>query len=160
MRLVKIASIALACGVVAVALPPAVGAWRDYQRQNFCTDDKFAENFADTQKKRAEHMTEALKLTDAQQAAFKELQDVRAKNFLAARTAQCGAKPGDLAADQRLEFLQTRTQASLDALKAETPKLLAFVNTLDETQKKRFDEMTRHEGPKGPGPGPHGGFAR
>jgi hypothetical protein len=125
------------------------------QAEKFCSDGKFGEKFAEMQQKRAEHLAERLKLTDAQKAAFKEAQDLRIKAVTDGRAALCAAKPGQLTFDKRLEFRQARLQAQLDALKAETPKLLAFYNSLDERQKGQFDEISRHSGHHGPH-GPHG----
>jgi len=163
MRLVRIASLALACGAAAYALPSAQAAWGDHgdlkpPHESFCSDDKFSEKIAEMEKKRADRLAARLKLTETQKAAFKDAQAVRAKTLVDGRAALCAAKPAELSYDKRLEFRQARLQARLDALKAETPKLLAFYNSLDERQKGQFDEISRHEG-RGPHHGlpPHGG---
>jgi hypothetical protein len=150
MRVVRIASLALACGVAAYALPPAQAGW-DHRgdpgarHERICSDEKFGEKVADMQKQRADHLAERLKLTDAQKAAFKEVQAVRAKSMADHRAVLCAAKPAEMSFEKRLEFRQARLQARLDALKAETPKLLAFYNSLDERQKGQFDEISRNE---------------
>lgn len=157
MRLVRIASLALACGVAAYSLPPAQAAWGQEDpkahHDGFCSDQKFGDKFAEMQKMRADRLAQRLKLTDAQKAALKDAQDARAKSMADGRAAMCAAKPGEMTFDKRLEFRQSRLQARLDALKAETPKLLAFYNSLDERQKGQYDEITRHEGFRH-----HGGF--
>jgi len=156
MRLVRIVSIALACGAAAYALPPAAHAgWDPMARQErFCSDEKFSEKFAEMQKRQADRLAERLKLNEAQKTAYKDVQALRAKTFADNRAVQCAAKPMDMSFDKRLEFRQARLQARLDALKTETPKLLAFYNSLDERQKGQFDEISRHgRGRHGAGPG-------
>lgn len=171
MRVFRIASLALACGLAAYALPPAQAGWDDpgSRHERFCSDEKFGDRFADMQKQRAERLAERLRLTDAQKAAFKDVQAVRAKSMADNRAAMCAANPANLTFEKRLEFRQARLQARLDALKAETPKLLAFYNSLDERQKGQFDEISRHRGHHGPhggmgdgmmGPGMMGGMMR
>ncbi|MBB4199179.1 Spy/CpxP family protein refolding chaperone [Rhodoblastus sphagnicola] len=149
MRLVRIASIALACGAAAYALPPAQAAWGDHGdrpgHESFCSDEKFGDKIAEIHKEHADTLARRLKLTDAQKAAFKDAQDVRVKAMTEGRAAICAAKPAELSFDKRLEFRQARLQARLDALKAEAPKLLAFYNSLNERQKGQFDEISRHE---------------
>jgi hypothetical protein len=49
-------------------------------------------------------------------------------------------------------------QNRLDALKAETPKLLAFYNGLDDKQKAAFDALRSGMGRRGPGMMGHGGM--
>ncbi|MCW2285704.1 Spy/CpxP family protein refolding chaperone [Rhodoblastus acidophilus] len=156
MRVFRIASLALACGFAAYAMPPAQAGWDGpgSRHERFCADEKFAEHFADMQKRRADQLAERLKLTDAQKAAFKDVQAVRAKSVTDNRAAVCAANPANLSFEKRLEFRQARLQARLDALKAETPKLLAFYNSLDERQKGQFEEISRHQGHHGP----HGGM--
>jgi len=152
MRLARIASLALACGAAAYALPPAKAAWdRAPHMDNVCSDQKFGDKVAEMQKTRADRLAERLKLTDAQKAAFKEVQDLRAKAITDGRAATCAAKPADMTFDKRLEFRQARLQAQLDALKAEAPKLLAFYNSLDAHQKGQFDEISLRagHGPRG-----------
>lgn len=151
MRLARIASLALACGAAAYALPPAKAAWDGGPYMgHVCSDQKFGDKVAEMQKMRADRLAERLKLTDAQKAAFKEVQDLRAKAMTDGRAAICAARPADMTFDKRLEFRQSRLQARLDALKAEAPKLLAFYNSLDAHQKGQFDEISLHAG-HGPG---------
>jgi hypothetical protein len=150
MRLIRIASIALACGAAAYALPATPVAWgesHDFRgrQERICADEKFAEHLADRQRRRADQLAEQLNLTEAQKAAFKETQVARAKNATDARAVLCAAKQTEMSFDKRLEFRQARLQARLDAMKAENPKLLAFYNSLDEKQKGRFDEISRRE---------------
>jgi hypothetical protein len=156
MRLLRISALALTCGAAAYALPPAAFAGPDdhdpkSRLEHFCSDAKFGEKLTERQAKHADHLTERLKLTSAQKAAYKEVQDLRAKALTDGRTALCASKPGELSYEKRVEFRLARLQARLDAVKAETPKLLAFYNSLDERQKGQFEEISRHEGRGRPG---------
>jgi hypothetical protein len=147
MRLARIASLAIVCGAAAYALPPAKAAWNGAPRmERFCSDEKFGEKLTEMQKLRAERLAERLKLTEAQKAAFKDVQALRAKAMSDGRAAICAAKPADMTFEKRLEFRQARLQARLDAMKAEAPKLLAFYNSLDEHQKGQFDEISLRAG--------------
>ena len=157
MRLFRISALALACGAAAYALPPAYAAWGGpgdpkARFERFCSNDKFGEKISEMQAKKAEMLAEKLKLTDAQKAAFKEYQDIRAKAAADGRAAFCASKPTEVSFEKRLELRQTRLQTRLDTLKAEQPKLLAFYNSLNDYQKGQFDEMSKHLG------GDHGGW--
>jgi Spy/CpxP family protein refolding chaperone len=162
MKFLRISVLALACGAAAYALPPAYAAGdhdEKAQSEHVRSDEKSDDKGAEFRARRAEHLAERLKLTDAQKAAFKEYQDVQAKAWEDRRSAFRSVKLDELSLEKRLEFLQTQAQAHLDAIKAEGPKLLAFYNSLDDHQKGQFDEISRHhgehEGGKGWGGGEH-----
>jgi hypothetical protein len=99
---------------------------------------------ADRAQRHADHVAERLKLTDAQKAAFKDLQDVRAKLHADHKAALCASKPDLSTFEKRFAFKQTMLENRLATLKGEAPKLLAFYNSLDEKQKTAFDEMMKH----------------
>ncbi len=167
MRVFRIASLALACGLAAYALPPAQAGWDDpgSRHERFCSDEKFGDKFADMQKQRAERLAERLRLTDAQKAAFKDVQAVRAKSMADNRAAMCAANPANLTFEKRLEFRQARLQARLDALKAEnseTARLLQQPGRAPERPVRRdqpasgASRSARRHGRRHDGPGNDG----
>jgi len=85
-----------------------------------------------------------LNLNDAQMAAFTDFQEARAKSLSDSKAKLCADKPDLTSFEARLVFNQKFAEARLDALKAENPKLIAFYNSLDEKQKKTFDEIRSH----------------
>jgi hypothetical protein len=93
------------------------------------------------QGKFAERLAEYLNLTDAQKAAFKDVQDTRAKSRSDWKASICASEPDLSSLEGRLAFRESRLEARLAAVKAEDPKLLAFYNTLDEGQKAKFDKI-------------------
>lgn len=163
MRALHLPSLVFACSVAALAIAPAraepaPGPQAHIERM--CADQNFAERLAKGQARRAEHLTEALKLTDAQKAALKDLQTVEAKNRADGRAALCAAKPDLSSFEKRLAFRQASLQRRLDGLKAADPKLIAFYQSLDAAQKTKFEDILRergHHGWKKSGPGPHKG---
>ena len=149
----KIATILLGCAAaagLAASFAPAQAEWGHSSPQerleHYCSKTIPSEKIAEFQAKRLDHVSEKLKLTDAQKAAFKDLQAVRAKAHADAKAAICAAKPDLSSFEKRLEFQQAKLQRRLDALKAEAPKQIAFYNSLDEKQKAAFDEMHAHAG--------------
>ncbi len=90
---------------------------------------------------RAERMADKLKLTDAQKSAFKDLLDTRATLRAEHKTAICANKPDLSSFEARLAFRQTLLETRLADMKATSPKLLAFYNSLDDQQKTTFVEM-------------------
>jgi hypothetical protein len=92
----------------------------------------------------AEWLAERLNLNGAQKAAFKDFQDARAKALADSKTKLCTNKPDLSSFEARLVFGQTFHEARLEALKLENPKLIAFYNSLDDRQKKRFDKIREH----------------
>jgi hypothetical protein len=149
MRVLKISVLMLACAAGALALSPARAEWgghRDAQSriEHMCSDQGKDDKAAEFRTKMAEHVAERLKLTDAQKSAFKDLQDFRAKTRADAKAALCASKPDLSTFEKKLEFRETMMQRRLDTLKAVAPKLIAFRNTLDDTQKGEFDHMLHH----------------
>lgn len=89
----------------------------------------------------AKRLADYLNLTDAQKAAYKEFVDARIKSAEVAKTILCNTKPDLSTFESRLQFHQNMLEARLAALKEENPKLLAFYKSLDDGQKKKFDEF-------------------
>jgi Spy/CpxP family protein refolding chaperone len=148
MRVLHISALLLACSLGALALASAQ-AESDEKRgpaariERLCSDQGNSGKFTEMQAKRAERLSERLKLTDAQKAAFKELEDIRAKSRADTKTAICANKPDLSTFANRLNFRETLLQRRLDNLKAENPKLIAFYNSLDDSQKAKFEELLR-----------------
>jgi len=92
----------------------------------------------------ADWLARRLNLNDAQKAAFKDFQDARAKALADSKTKLCANKPDLSSFEARLVFGQTFHEARLEALKLENPKLIAFYNSLDDRQKKRFDKIREY----------------
>jgi LTXXQ motif family protein len=91
--------------------------------------------------KMAERLAKHLTLTDAQKAAYKEFVDARTKAVDDVKATLCATKPDLSTFESRLTFHQNMLEARVAALKVENPKLLAFYNSLDAKQKKKFDEF-------------------
>jgi len=108
--------------------------------ERICSDSKAADASA-REAHVTDRATERLKLTDAQKAAFKDLQDARAKARADFKTALCANKPNLSNLEGKLAFRQTVLEQRLAELKATSPKLLAFYNSLDADQKAKFDEF-------------------
>ncbi|WP_294539391.1 Spy/CpxP family protein refolding chaperone [uncultured Rhodoblastus sp.] len=158
MRILRISALLLACASGALALSPALSQTlaqadkRDApqaQTEKISPDRDHSEKFAEWRARRAERLAERLKLTDAQKAAFKDLQDARAKAHADARTALGAGKPDLSTFEKRIGFREAYLQAQLDALKAVAPKEIAFYNSLDDKQKQEFEEMQRHGARRG-----------
>ena len=99
---------------------------------------------AEWQAKRADRLAERLKLTDAQKASFKDLQDARLKAHADAKAAFCANKPDLSTFEKKLAFRKSMMQRRLDMFKAVEPKLIAFFNSLDATQKPEFEKIAKH----------------
>jgi len=82
-----------------------------------------------------------LKLTPAQQAAYNEFQESRLKSVNDAKEKLCVKEPDLSFFEERLNFSQSFIEARLEAMRAENPKLIAFYNTLDDKQKRKFDDF-------------------
>jgi hypothetical protein len=153
MRVLKISTLLLACSVGSLALAPARAEPEKRSPaariERLCSDQGHIGKIAERQAKRDERLIEELKLTDAQKAAFKDLQDVRAKNRASMRTAICANKPDLSTFAGKLSFREAQMQRRLDNLRADTPKLLAFYNSLDAGQKTKFEETLRHRAREG-----------
>lgn len=154
MRILKISALLLGCSAGALALAPAFAADEhkgpEARFERMCSDqnkDKASEwqaKRAEWQAKRADRLAERLKLTDPQKAAYKDLQDARAKARTDAKAALCANKPDLSTFEKKLAFRELMMQRRLDTFKAMEPKLLAFYNTLDATQKPEFEKIERH----------------
>ena len=90
-----------------------------------------------------EKLTAQLKLTAAQQAAYNDFRDARLKSVDNAKSKLCAKEPDLSSFEERLNFSQSFMEARLDAMKAENPKLLAFYNSLDDKQKRKFDDFRK-----------------
>ena len=113
---------------------------RESRIERFCSND-MSKRAEDWQARRLDRVTERLTLTDAQKAAFKDYQDTRTKARDDMKTALCANKPDLASLAGRLTFRQSMLEQRLAGMKATSPKLLAFYNTLDAGQKQKFDEM-------------------
>ena len=128
----KIASIIVTCAALAAGLTfnsianaQDSGGDRDRGIERFCSNDK-AEDVAAREARMVDRATEGLKLTDAQKAAFKDLQDARIKARADAKTALCSSKPDLSKLEGKLAFHQAILEQRLAEMKATNPKLLAF----------------------------------
>ena len=90
-----------------------------------------------------ERLTAQLKLTSAQQAAYDDFQQTRLKSIEDTKSKLCSKQPDLSSFEDRLNFRQNFLEARLDAMKAENPKLLAFYNSLDDKQKRKFDDFRK-----------------
>ncbi len=88
-----------------------------------------------------ERLADHLNLNDAQKAAYNEFKEARLKSLDDSRAKLCAKEPDLSSFEERLVFTQSFLEARLDALKAENPKLIAFYNSLDAKQKKKFDKF-------------------
>jgi len=69
----------------------------------------------------------------------------RARNRSAYSKAKlCASKPDLSSFEGQFVYRSGISRARLDAVKAENPKLIAFYNSLDERQKRIFDEIRAH----------------
>jgi len=88
-----------------------------------------------------DRFAERLSLTDAQKASWKDLADTRAKSREDFKKSLCADKPDLSTLPGRLSFREKMVESRLNSLKAEEPKLLAFYNSLDASQKEKFDRF-------------------
>jgi hypothetical protein len=149
MRVLKISALMLACAAGALALSPARAEMDEHggpqsRMEKMCSAQGKSEEFAEMQAVMAARIGVRLKLTDAQKAAYKDLQDTRAKARADRLAAFCDSKPDLSSLDKRLAFRGAMLQRRLDMFKAVSPKLLAFYNSLDDKQKKQFEEMRQN----------------
>ena len=145
MRLLKISALMLACAAGALALSPARAEMNEQggpqaRMEEMCSDQGKSEEYAEMQAVMAARIGVRLKLTDAQ----KDLQDTRAKARAGRLAAFCDSKPDLSSLDKRLAFRGAMLQRRVDMFKAVEPKLLAFYNSLDDKQKKQFEEMRQN----------------
>jgi hypothetical protein len=150
MRVLKISAVLLACAAGGLALSPARAEMDEHggpqsRMEKMCSaQGSKSEEFAEMQAVMAARIGVRLKLTDAQKAAYKDLQDTRAKARADRLAAFCDSKPDLSSLDKRLAFRGAMLQRRLDMFKAVSPKLLAFYNSLDDKQKKQFEEMRQN----------------
>jgi hypothetical protein len=93
-----------------------------------------------------DRLASRLKLTDAQKAGLKELNDASMKALGESRTALCADKPNLATTPGRMAFAQKMLEARLESMKAAQPKLQAFYDSLDDKQKAAFDSGRRMGG--------------
>jgi hypothetical protein len=150
MKLLKVSSllITLALGYANHALAAdetAKGnpAWIEH----ICSKPTDSAKVAEREQHHIDRVTERLKLTDTQKAAFKDLVDTRAKLRADYKANLCANKPDLSTLEKRLAFTQSWFEKRAADLKATTPKILTFYNTLDDKQKAEFDgfEQARHD---------------
>lgn len=154
MRVLKISALLLAASLAALALAPARAdpdekKGMEARIERMCSRLGNSDKFTEMQAKRAARIGEALKLTDAQKAAFKELEAARAMARADQKAALCDSKPDLSTFAKKLAFREAQMQRRLDAFKATTPKLVAFYNSLDDGQKQKFEDLMRHRMKKG-----------
>jgi hypothetical protein len=140
MKEVKVSALILAFAAFAAASGQAQAAHGDHHSALF---EHLCSRQTDPapHHKLGERLADHLKLTDAQKAAYTEFKEARLKALDDSKAKLCAKQPDLSSFEERLVFSQTFLEARLDALKAENPKLIAFYNTLDAKQKKRFDRF-------------------
>jgi LTXXQ motif family protein len=92
-------------------------------------------------RKIGERLAAHLKLTSAQQTAYDDFQQARLKSVDDAKSKLCAKEPDLTSFEERLVFSQSFMEARLEAMRAENPKLIAFYNSLDDKQKRKFDDF-------------------
>jgi hypothetical protein len=90
-----------------------------------------------------DRLARRLNLTDPQKTALKDLTDASASAGAAANTSLCADKPDLSTAPGRMAFAEKMADTRLAGLKAVEPKLQMFYDSLDEKQKKAFDNGGR-----------------
>jgi hypothetical protein len=115
--------------------------------ERICSKPTDSAKVAEREQHHIDRVTERLKLTDTQKTAFKELVDARAKLRADYKANICANKPDLSTLEKRLAFTESWFEKRAADLKATTPKILTFYNTLDDTQKAAFDgfEEARHD---------------
>jgi LTXXQ motif family protein len=143
MQILKISALALACVAGGLAVSQANAEPRGPQSMidRMCSPDSKGDRMAAFMEKRSARLATMLQLNDAQKASLKDLEDTRAKSRADFKASICAKKPDLSTFPNRLAFREQMMQNRLDALKAETPKLIAFYNSLDDKQKAAFEEM-------------------
>ncbi len=85
-----------------------------------------------------------LLLSDDQKKMLKDYQDTQTKAIADARTKFCADRPNLSNFADSLAFRQKLLEQQLDTLKAVSPKLIDFYNSLNDEQKAKFDDMRQH----------------
>ena len=86
-----------------------------------------------------ERLAERLSLTDPQKSALKDMTDAFASTNASAKKSLCTDKPDLSTTPGRMAFAEKMAEIRLTGLKAVEPKLQAFYDTLDASQKRAFD---------------------
>jgi len=134
--------------VFAASVPAAAATQPDEKASHWiermCSTDAAAPQSAERMQRHADRLAEKLRLTDAQKATFKDLQDTRAKLRADRRTSICASKPDLTTFEARLNFRQTMAESRIADMKTIQPKIIAFYNSLDDQQKAQFEQMRKH----------------
>lgn len=144
MKEVKVSALILALAAFAATFPAALGQAQAAQGDHHSA---LFEHLCSRQSdpsphhKLGERLADHLKLNDAQKAAYNEFKEARLKSLDDSKAKLCAKEPDLSSFEERLVFSQAFLEARLDALKAENPKLIAFYNSLDAKQKKKFDRF-------------------
>ncbi|HEX2656235.1 MAG TPA: Spy/CpxP family protein refolding chaperone, partial [Xanthobacteraceae bacterium] len=91
-----------------------------------------------------QRIAEVVRPTDEQRRALEQLQDAAAKAAEVLRSACPAGVPADPVA--RLDVLEKRIEAMLQALRIERPALSAFYNSLSDQQRARFNTLASQQG--------------
>ena len=86
-----------------------------------------------------ERLAERLSLTDPQKSALKDMTDAFASANASAKKSLCTDKPDLSTTPGRMAFAEKMAEIRLTGLKAVEPKLQAFYDALDASQKRAFD---------------------
>lgn len=141
MKQLKISAMILAFAALAAATPgQAQAAQGDHHSALF---ERLCSHPSEPSRhhKLGERLASYLDLNDAQKAAYNEFKEARLKSLADSKTKLCAKEPDLSSFEERLNFSQNFLEARLDALKSENPKLIAFYNSLDAKQKKKFDKF-------------------
>ncbi|MGO8913154.1 MAG: Spy/CpxP family protein refolding chaperone [Bradyrhizobium sp.] len=140
MKEVKVSALILAFAALAAASGQVQAAQGDHHSALF---ERLCSHRSDpsAHHKLGERLADHLNLNDAQKAAYNEFKEARLKSLDDSRAKLCAKEPDLSSFEERLVFTQSFLEARLDALKAENPKLIAFYNSLDAKQKKKFDKF-------------------
>ncbi len=114
--------------------------------EHVCSKQIDSAKAAEREQHHIDRITERLKLTDKQKAAFKDLVDTRTKIHSDYKANLCANKPDLSTFEKRLAFTQSWFEKRAADLKATTPKILTFYNSLNDDQKAEFEglEQARH----------------
>jgi hypothetical protein len=142
MRKLNVLVLIVACAAFA---PPLAQA-QPMQNANTALFDRLCADHGESSRhaRFVDWLAHRLELNDAQKASFKEFQDARTQSLSDSKAKLCASKPDLSSFEGQLVFGQAFLEARLDAVKAENPKLIAFYNSLDERQKRIFDEIRAH----------------
>jgi hypothetical protein len=140
MKELRISTLILACAAFAAASGQAQAAKGEHHSalfEHLCAH----QGDPSPHHKLGERLADHLKLNDAQKTAYNDFKEARLKALDDSKARLCAKEPDLSSFEERLVFSQAFIEARLDALKAENPKLIAFYNSLDAKQKKKFDKF-------------------